>query len=237
MDSFLSYIVHHFIFIVFYSFFDFFSNYLIAFSILSMVFGTFGGLLQVRFKRLLAYSSVTVTGYLFLVLFSESLYSLESVLFFILVYIITSIGIFSIFTSLLLDSSYYASFFNQISGLVNTNRVISLFLTSFLFSIGGIPPFVGFISKLELLVSLVLKNIYYLFFTFLIISIISFFYYVRVVKYIYSKQILSWVSFKQISYSNSIVMSSIFLINITGIVFNGTSFLFCKLLTLNLILL
>ena len=224
-------------FVVFYKFFNFYSNYLIVFAICSMIFGTLGGLLQIRLKRLLAYSSITVTGYIFLILFSESLYSIESVLFFILVYITISIGMFTIVTNLLLDNSHYVSFFTQISSLVNSNRVLSFFFTTFLFSVGGIPPFVGFIAKLELLVALILKNAYLLFFVFLVISVVSLFYYVRVVKYVFSKKISYWVSFKQINYTSSLVISFIFLINIISVLFNSTYFLFCKLLTLNLILL
>lgn len=220
-----------FFFMVFYSFF---SYYLLGFSILSMFFGTIGGLLQRRLKRVLAYSSITVTGYLFLILCSESVYSLESFFCFLIVYILTSVGVLTIFCNIMLNKSLFVNFTNQLTSLVRSNKIISFVLASFLFSIGGIPPFLGFVAKLEALNSLLLISSYACFFIFLVTSVVSFLYYVRIVKHVYTKHVITWVSFLRFDYTSSVVLVIIFFVSILGLNFNSFLFLICKLVSINI---
>jgi len=222
-------------FTTFYPFFSFFNYYFIIFSLLSMFFGCIGGLIQNRIKKILAYSSITSIGYLILVLFSCSTSSIESAFLFIISYIITAIGIFTILCSILLKNKSFLNFSVQLTNISTSNRLMSFSLASFLFSMGGIPPFFGFIAKFELIGSLLTSKLFYLFFIFLLISTISFLYYLRILKWIYTKNNNTSVLFEELNYTTSLVISFILLGITLSSIFNSSLFLFSKLVSICLL--
>jgi NADH-quinone oxidoreductase subunit N len=167
--------------VYFYSFMflsDFWQTILLISGILSLCIGTYGALMQRKFKRFLAYSSIVQIGTMLLGLSTYSTVGLQGTLLYLFIYITISLGIFSI----LLISKEFRNFIINIVFLKETNVLLSYYFIILLFSLAGIPPLAGFWSKIFIYYSLI-SNHY--FFTAIIASflgVIGAFYYVRIIK-------------------------------------------------------
>lgn len=169
-------------------------NSLVYCGLLSIVLGAFMAVGQKRLKRLVIYSSISQIGFIVCGLSIDTLSSNSAVLFFLIIYLISNILLWG-HISVLYSSSYLINKFNNttfrplfISSLSNfnySNRVWALSLLIIFFSIAGIPPLIGFFSKVAILLELV--SIGHLVPATLaaIVSSISVFYYIRMVKIIY----------------------------------------------------
>lgn len=161
-------------------------------SILTMLVGTFGALYQQRIKRFLIYSSVAQVGYMLAAVSTGTVLGFDSFLFFIKVYVVTLVGIFGIILvyqkhkfidkkNAILNLKYLS----DLKSLRNENKLIAIIFTIFLFSLAGIPPLLGFFSKFYVIFVLFNHKFYLVSWVFVITSIISSFYYVRLIKHIY----------------------------------------------------
>lgn len=171
-------------------FFDM-QNILIIFAVLSTFIGTFFALSQKRLKRLIIYSSIAQIGFLVIGLSLNTVGSFISVYFFLLIYILTSILIWGHFTMFYYFQSQITSFYSTmanslfISNLSNFYKSNSLWAFSFIiimFSIAGIPPLTGFLAKIMILFDLIDAQFIMPAIVLIILSSISVFYYIRVVK-------------------------------------------------------
>lgn len=171
-------------------FFDM-QNILIIFAILSTFIGTFFALSQKRLKRLIIYSSIAQIGFLVIGLSLNTLGGFVSVYFFLLIYILTSILIWGHFTMFYFFQSQITSFYSRmanslfISNMANFYKSNSLWAFSFiviLFSIAGIPPLTGFLAKILILFDLIDSAFVIPAIFLIILSSISVFYYIRIVK-------------------------------------------------------
>ena len=163
-------------------------------GILSIVIGTFMSIKQKRLKRLFIYSSIAQVGFLFLSLsldlFGGSLYAY----FFLFIYILSSIvlwGVLSIFY-INKDKIYRFSkkennpiYLSDFENLFQYNFDFCLIAVCLFFSIAGIPPYVGFLSKMYVLLVLIQNNYFFLACFILFISSIAIYYYIRVIKIIF----------------------------------------------------
>lgn len=167
----------------FYNYINLFENILIFSIILSLFIGSIGALNQTKFKRLIAYSAITHVGFLLLGLLSISIYSLEATIIYIIIYIIMNLATFSIVLTTLKNTNYIS----ELSGLSRKNLLLAISLSIILFSIAGIPPLAGFISKYFILLETI--NNQYIFLTILavIASSIAIFYYIRIIKWMFFK--------------------------------------------------
>lgn len=183
-------------------------NYLLALlvfsGILSTFLGSFFAIQQKRLKRLFIYSSIAQTGFLIAGLSDLSLNGLISIYFFLFVYVITSILIWLhisflylfqsktiTFNSGFISSLYFSSFVN----LFKTNKLWAFSIALIFFSIAGIPPFCGFFAKIFIVSSLISSKNLLTAFCILIISAVSAFYYLRIIKTIFfesSKNLLKF---------------------------------------------
>ena len=182
-------------------------------GLLSIFIGSFFSLYQKRFKRLLIFSSIAQVGFLIVAMSINTLNSMASVFFFLTVYIITSFLIWSNFTllsgfqekiSTFLVKLPTPLFISSLSSFFVTNKIWSLSNVLIFFSLAGIPPLVGFFAKVFIISSLLDKgNIVNSLFL-LLLSAISVFYYLRIIKIIFfekprknffSSQIVFWDSF------------------------------------------
>jgi NADH:ubiquinone oxidoreductase subunit 2 (subunit N) len=164
--------------------------------LLSIITGTFFAISQLRLKRLVIYSSIAQTGFLLSSLSCGLTNSIVVVYFYLIVYLITSFLIWG-FIYVFLKSKTSASWYTDLNPLLISsfvklfkfNKVLSFSFVLIFFSIAGIPPLVGFISKILILQEL-LSNFFYFTAIFLIvISSVSVFYYIRVIKIIYFEPI------------------------------------------------
>jgi hypothetical protein len=164
-------------------------------GILSVFFGSLLAIRQKRLKRFIIYSSISQTGFLITALSSTNLNSFLSIYFFLLIYIITSLIIW-LNISLFFNNQSKINFFykklsinplflSNFSAFFKLNTIWSLSFILIFFSLSGIPPLVGFLSKILILFSLLESKNFLSSFLILLVSAISVFYYLRIIKIVF----------------------------------------------------
>ena len=153
-------------------------------SIASMFLGAIAAISQKNIKRLLAYSSIGHVGYVLIALVSASEQGLKSASIYMFIYLVMNIAVFSIILSLKKSNSYVEKI-NELSGLSKSNPVISVCLAIIMLSMAGIPPFIGFFGKFYVFISAVESELYILAVLGVLASVISAFYYLRIIKGMY----------------------------------------------------
>jgi NADH-quinone oxidoreductase subunit N len=118
-----------------------------ALSAISMVWGAFGALLQTNLKRLMAYSSISNIGFVLMGLASGGEQGPSSALLYLALYLPANIGIFAIIMAMRREG-VAAETVADLAGMAQRRAWMAALLTMLLFSIAGIPPFIGFIGKL-----------------------------------------------------------------------------------------
>lgn len=154
-------------------------------GVLSILMGSIGGLFQKRIKRLLAYSMINNTGFLVLAISIISITSASFVVFFLLSYLLTLVGLFAVVLTLrIVNTSFLIKNLYGLSNLFFVNKSLSIGLTMLLFSSAGLPPLVGFLSKFFVLLTLadLSSQLFYILLLVLVFAPLSAFYYVRVLK-------------------------------------------------------
>jgi NADH:ubiquinone oxidoreductase subunit 2 (subunit N) len=161
---------------------------LIYSSIISIIIGTLGGLYQIKIKKLLAYSAINHIGFLLVGFSSFNVMGLFSLFFYIIVYIIISLNIFSILLSLRkIDNNLKFKKISEFVLLFKSNNMIAIIFCIILFSIAGLPPLVGFYSKLYIFISAIKSEIYLISIIAAIFSVIASLYYIRLIKLMFFK--------------------------------------------------
>jgi NADH-quinone oxidoreductase subunit N len=153
------------------------SEILMISGILSIMIGSIATINQIKFKRFIAYSGIGHTGWIILGLSTNNIIGYIGSIIYILIYIIMNINTFAIILNYTIDN------ISQLMGLLRSHPIIASILTLNLMSMAGIPPLLGFISKLLILYALFLTNNIIFAIIALIISIIGAFNYIRVIKY------------------------------------------------------
>jgi NAD(P)H-quinone oxidoreductase subunit 2 len=151
-----------------------------ALAILSMVLGNVVALAQTSMKRLLAYSSIAQAGFVMIGLIVGSDAGYSSMVFYLMVYLFMNLGGFT--CVILFSLRTGTDEINEYSGLYQKDPLLTLTLSICLLSLGGIPPLAGFFGKLYLFWAGWQSGAYGLVLVGLITSVISIYYYIRVVK-------------------------------------------------------
>lgn len=157
-----------------------------ALAILSMVLGNVVALAQTSMKRMLAYSSIGQAGFVIIGLLAGTQAGYSSMMFYLLVYLFMNLGGF---TCIILFSLRTGT--DQISeyaGLYQKDPLLTLGLSVCLLSLGGIPPMAGFFGKIYLFWAGWQAGLYGLVLVGLITSVVSIYYYIRVVKMMVVKE-------------------------------------------------
>jgi len=153
-------------------------------SVASMFLGAIAAIAQKNIKRLLAYSSIGHVGYVLIALVSASDQGLKSASIYMFIYLVMNIAVFSIILSLKKSNSYVEKI-SELSGLSKSNPVISVSLAIILLSMAGIPPFIGFFGKFYVFIAAIESQLYLLAVLGVLASVISAFYYLRIIKGMY----------------------------------------------------
>jgi len=158
---------------------------IIAFiSIASMLLGGFAAIGQSNLKRLLAYSSIGNMGYALVALAAGTIAGVEGVIVFMSIYLAMTIGLFACIVALK-HAGGRAETIEDLSGLARSNPGIAVLIGAIMFSLIGIPPLGGFFAKYYAFSAAVQVNLWPLAVIGMLASVVSAFYYLRVVKVMY----------------------------------------------------
>src|SRR5438128_2470198 len=155
-----------------------------AIAAATMILGTVVGVAQTSVKRMLAYSSIAHGGYLLLALVSANDFAKGAVLFYLLAYAVTNLGAFGVL-ALLDDGDRANDRVRDFAGLWNERPRLAALMTIFLLSLGGFPPTAGFIAKWYIFTAAVKAGYYWLAIIGVLTSVISVFFYLRIVVMMY----------------------------------------------------
>ncbi len=158
-----------------------------ASAIATMVVGTVVGVAQTSVKRMLAYSSIAHGGYMLVGLIAATDTGQAAVLFYLLSYAVTNLGAFGIL-ALLASRSNEHDEVRDFAGLWKSEPVLATLLTVFLLSLGGFPPTAGFIGKWYIFAAAVQQGHYALAIIGVLTSVISVYYYLRIIVMMYMSE-------------------------------------------------
>jgi len=151
----------------------------------SMVVGNLMAITQTSLKRLLAYSGVAQAGYILIGVIAGGQNGLAAVLYYLFVYMFMNFGAFAVIT-LLASPDGDRDTFPDLEGLGRRNPVLAVAMTIFMLSLAGFPPSVGFFGKLFLFTAGVGAGYAWLVVLAVLMSVVSVFYYVRVLIPVWS---------------------------------------------------
>jgi len=156
---------------------------IVAFA--SMVFGNLMAIVQTSLKRLLAYSGIAQAGYILIGVIAGGPNGLSAVLYYLFVYMFMNFGAFAVIT-LLAGPDGDRDSFADLEGLGRRNPVLAVAMTIFMLSLAGFPPSVGFFGKLFLFTAGVGAGYTWLVVVAVLMSVVSVFYYIRVLIPVWS---------------------------------------------------
>ena len=158
-------------------------SFLVIISILTMTLGNFSALWQDNLKRMLAYSSIAHAGYILLGIAVLSNQGLLAVLIYFFVYTLMNLGAF--FIVMIIANKTGSENIDDYDGLGITTPFLGVALAIFLVSLTGLPPTAGFIGKLYLFIALVDAQMIVVALIALLNTVVSLYYYVRVLKHLF----------------------------------------------------
>jgi len=151
---------------------------------LTMILGTVVGVAQSSVKRLLAYSSIAHAGYLLVGLVAASSAGKAAMLFYLAAYAVTNLGAFGVLAVLTTEDRPHDDI-RDFAGLGRERPGLAAMLTVFLLSLGGFPPTVGFIAKWYIFSAAVQADLIALAVLGVLASVVSVFFYLRIVVQMY----------------------------------------------------
>ena len=173
-----------FLYVPFLNLIDQWQMIIIFLSLASMIFGAIAAIGQTNIKRLIAYSSIGHVGYTLAGLATGTNEGIQSSIIYITIYIVMNLALFSGLLMLRRNNQYYEDI-EDLSGLSKNHPLLSISLLIVLFSLAGIPPLAGFFAKFYIFKAVLEESMYFLAIVGLLSTVISAFYYLRIIKIIY----------------------------------------------------
>lgn len=157
---------------------------LIILAVLSMAIGNIIAIAQKNIKRMLAYSTISHVGFIFLGILAGTSEGYEAAMFYTIVYAIMALGAFGMIT-IMSEKGFDADQLDDLKGLNQRNPWFAGMMMLLMFSMAGVPPTVGFFAKLFVLDAVISVDLVWLAIVAVAFSVIGAYYYIRVVKIIY----------------------------------------------------
>lgn len=201
-------------------------NLLYVSGILSIFMGAIFAIRQKKLKRLLIFSSISQIGFLVAVLSVLNFDTIVSIFFFLIIYLLTALLTWSQVLNLYIFQNKVVSFFNvrslkpiflvSLSNFYKYNKLWAFTFILIFFSMSGIPPLSGFLAKFFILFSFIINSNFNEALLLVLISTVSVFYYLRVIKIIFfeSKDIKLKNNHNQIVFSSFLFENDCLLISI-----------------------
>ncbi|WP_168920576.1 NADH-quinone oxidoreductase subunit N [Enterobacteriaceae endosymbiont of Macroplea appendiculata] len=192
------------------------SNILLSISVLSILFGNLMAIKQNNIKRLLGYASIAHIGYILIIFIYHIKYpqntflTLTALSIYIISYILNNIGVFSII--------YLHSYPNNINdkdclynyrGLFWYKPLYTFVLTVMLLSLAGLPITIGFIAKFYIILLGIYIKLWYLVICLILGSVISLYYYLRIIITLYLEPSTLYVTNCNIQQNNILYINTI----------------------------
>lgn len=157
-------------------------------AILTMIIGNLIALVQDNVKRMLAYSSIAHAGYLLVGLAAGTAAGYSGVLYYLFAYTVMNVGAFGVIAYYERNHGLDFTSIESYAGLGFKVPAMGVMLSIFLFSLAGIPPFVGFVGKYYVFAAAVNAGLVPLAIVGVLASAASVYYYLRVMVYLYFKE-------------------------------------------------
>jgi NADH-quinone oxidoreductase subunit N len=160
---------------------------LIILAVLSMGLGNIVAIAQTNIKRMLAYSTISHVGFLMLGVLTGTAEGYAASMFYTLTYVLMTLGGFGMII-LLSRKGFEGDKLDDFKGLNQRSPWFAFMMLILMFSMAGVPPFVGFWAKLSVLKEVVAADMIWLAVVAVIFSIIGAFYYLRIIRLMYFEQ-------------------------------------------------
>jgi len=152
--------------------------------VLSLLIGNIVAIAQSNIKRMLAYSTISHVGFIFMGFIAGTEDGLQAAMFYTLVYTLMAAAAFGM-VILLSRSGFDAENLDDFKGLNARNPWFAFVMLMVMFSMAGVPPFVGFYAKLVVLGSVLDAGLVWLAIAGVLLAVVGAFYYLRVVWFMY----------------------------------------------------
>ena len=173
-----------FMYIPFLNAFSQWQTIIIFLSIGSMLLGAVAAIGQESIKRLIAYSTIGHMGYALAGIATGTNQGIQSSIVYLTIYLVMNLGLFSCILMMKRENIFYESI-SDLSGLSRNHPILAFAFLIILFSLAGIPPLAGFFAKFYIFMSVIEVKMYTLAIIGLLTTVISSFYYLRIIKIIY----------------------------------------------------
>ena len=177
-------LIYRFCLVPFQNFYLDWSQIVFFLSIASMFLGAIAAIAQTNIKRLLAYSSIGHIGYILIALIAANDDAVKAASIYMFAYMLMNIGIFAIILSIKVKNEFLINIY-ELKGLSKSNPIVSLSISIIMLSMAGIPPFIGFFGKFYVFIAALQQELYLLSILGVLASVISAFYYLRIIKIMY----------------------------------------------------
>jgi NADH-quinone oxidoreductase subunit N len=163
------------------------STLLLSVAFISLLAGSLYALSQVKIKRLLAFSGISHVGYGLVGLSINSIESIQSSIFYIIIYMCTALFLWGL--SLAVENKNGRTLYlTDLLQWGKTNKALSLSSVFVIFSLAGIPPLGGFFAKFAVFVTCAKSSFFLGLIVGLLTSAIGIVYYLRIIKLIYFEE-------------------------------------------------
>lgn len=156
---------------------------LLLIGLLSIIVGSIGAINQTKMKRMLAYSGIGHVGYMILGIGIGSYSSLQATIVYMVLYIIMTVNSFTVILSQGIQK------IAELRGLSRRNGVLGMTVGVGMMSIAGVPPLGGFYNKYLVIMSIVEARELMVAIIAVVMSVVSSFYYIRLIQYMYFKDL------------------------------------------------
>ena len=166
---------------------DTWSTMIMFVAVLSLIVGNFIAIAQTNIKRMLGYSTIGHVGFILLAIFTGTSDGYAAGLFYALTYVLAAAGAFGVII-VLSRRGYDAELISDFKGLNARSPWFALMMMLLMFSMAGMPPFVGFISKFYVISAVLDIGEAWLAMLMVLISVVGAYYYLRVIWYMYFEE-------------------------------------------------
>jgi NADH-quinone oxidoreductase subunit N len=160
------------------------SQMLVVLSVLSIAIGNVVAIAQTNLKRMLAYSTISQVGYILLGILSGTAQGYQAAMFYMVSYVIVASGAFGMIL-LLARQGFEADKLVDFKGLNARSPWFAGMMAILMFSLAGLPPFVGFWAKLGVIQAVLAVGYTWLAVVAVLFSVVGAFFYLRIVKLMY----------------------------------------------------